>query len=58
MLRTLWCCENGDVKFYGYADYGDLIIDIHKENCGQFEYLIPKETEKNGYVQLEVVEVF
>lgn len=58
MLRGLWDCEKDEVKFTGFADYADLVLDIHEDIDGQFEYLISKETDKNGYDQLKVVEVF
>lgn len=58
MLRALWDCEKEDVEFKGFGDYADLVLDIHEEIDGQFEYLISKETDKNGYDQLKVVEIF
>lgn len=58
MLRALWDCEKDDVKFNGFGDYADLVLDIHEEIDGQFEYLIEKGTDKKGYSTLEIVEIF
>lgn len=58
MLRALWDCDKDDVKFTSFKDYADLVLDIHEDIDGQFEYLIEKSTDKNGYDKLEIVEVF
>lgn len=58
MLRALWDCEKDDVKFTGFADYADLVLDIHEEIDEQFEYLISKETNSDGFSELEILEVY
>lgn len=58
MLRGLWDCEKDDVKFTGFADYAELVMDIHEDIDGKYEYLISKATDKNGYDQLSVEEVY
>lgn len=58
MLRALWDCDKEDVKFTGFQDYADLVLDIHEDIDGQFEYLLSKETDKNGYDQFKILEVF
>jgi len=58
MLRALWDCEKDDVSFTGFADYAQLIMDIHEDIDGKFEYLLAKETDKNGYDTFKIVEIF
>lgn len=58
MLRALWDCEKDDVKFKSFKDYAELILDIHEDIDGQFEYLLSKITDKKGYDQYDIVEVF
>lgn len=58
MLRALWDCEHDDVKFRGFADYADLVLDIHEEIDGRFEYLLEKKTDKNGFDQFKILEVY
>lgn len=58
MLRALWDCEKDDVKFTSFADYADLVLDIHEDIDEQFEYLIRKGTDKKGYTTLEIEEVY
>ncbi|MFD2046034.1 DUF669 domain-containing protein [Ornithinibacillus salinisoli] len=58
MLRALWDCEKDDVKFIGFKDYAELVLDIHEEIDGQFEYLLDKTTDKKGYDQYKIVEIF
>jgi len=58
MLRALWDCQKDDVEFKGFADYADLIMDIHEDIDGKFEYSLKKETNNKGYDQLEILEVF
>ncbi|HDR8152832.1 TPA: DUF669 domain-containing protein [Bacillus cereus] len=58
MLRALWDCDNEDVKFTSFGEYADLVLDIHEEIDGQFEYLLSKETDKNGFDQFKILEVF
>lgn len=58
ILRAIWDCEKDDVKFTGFKDYADLVLDIHEDIDGQFEYLVEKGTDKKGYSTLEIVEVF
>lgn len=58
MLRALWDCEKDDVKFTGFADYADLILDIHEDIDGKFEYLLEKSTDKKGYDRYKIVEVY
>jgi hypothetical protein len=58
MLRALWDCEKDDVKFIGFKDYADLVLDVQEEIDGQFEYLLEKGTDKKGYDTLEIVQVY
>ena len=58
LLRALWDCEKDDVKFTGFEDYADLVLDIHEDIEGKFEYLLKKETDDNGYDQFEIEEIF
>lgn len=58
MLRALWDCEYDDVKFTGFADYADLILDVHEDIDGQLEYLLEKSVDKKGYDRYEIEEVF
>lgn len=58
MLRALWDCKKDDVKFTGFEDYADLVLDIHEDIEGKFEYLLKKETDDKGYDQFEIEEVF
>ncbi|PGE40989.1 hypothetical protein COM63_31155, partial [Bacillus cereus] len=34
------------------------VLDIHEDIDGQFEYLLSKETDKNGFDQFKILEVF
>lgn len=56
MLRALWDCDN--VKFTGFADYAELIMDIHEEIDGKFEYLLAKRTNDDGFDEFEILEVY
>ncbi|MEC5308644.1 DUF669 domain-containing protein [Bacillus thuringiensis] len=58
MLRKLWDCNEEDVKFTSFGEYADLVLDIHEDIDGQFEYLLSKETDKNGFDQFKILEVF
>ncbi|AZJ21552.1 hypothetical protein II5_04517 [Bacillus cereus MSX-A1] len=58
MLRKLWDCNEEDVKFTSFGEYADLVLDIHEDIDGKFEYLLEKETDKKGYDQFKIVEVF
>ncbi|MCQ6288088.1 DUF669 domain-containing protein [Bacillus cereus] len=58
MLRKLWDCKEEDIKFTSFGEYADLILDIHEDIDGKFEYLLEKETDKKGYDQFKIVEVF
>lgn len=58
MLRALWDCEKDDVEFKSFKQYADLILDIHEEIDGQFEYLLEKGTNKGGFDTFEIVKVF
>ncbi|MEC5308878.1 DUF669 domain-containing protein [Bacillus thuringiensis] len=58
MLRALWDCDKDDVKFTSFGEYADLVLDIHEDIDGKFEYLLEKETDKKGYDQFKIVEVF
>ncbi|MYL57386.1 DUF669 domain-containing protein [Virgibacillus halodenitrificans] len=58
MLRALWDCEKDDVKFTGFQDYADLVLDVHEDIDGQFEYLLEKSVDKKGYDQYKIEEVF
>lgn len=58
MLRALWDCDKDDVKFTGFADYADLVLDIHEDIDEKFEYLLSKTVDKKGYDQYEIKEVY
>ncbi|MED1381766.1 DUF669 domain-containing protein [Bacillus mycoides] len=58
MLRGIWDCEKDDVKFTSFGEYADLVLDIHEDIDGKFEYLLEKEADKKGYDQFKIVEVF
>ena len=58
MLRALWDCDKDDVKFTGFADYAELIMDIHEEIDGKFEYLLAKRTNDDGFDEFEILEVY
>lgn len=58
MLRALWDCDQDDVKFTGFADYADLIMDIHEDIDGKFEYLLEKKTDNKGFDQFKILEVY
>lgn len=58
ILRSLWDCEKDDVEFKSFKQYADLILDIHEEIDGQFEYLLDKGSNKDGYDTFKIVEVF
>jgi hypothetical protein len=58
MLRALWNCEKDAVKFRGFADYADLVLDIHEDIDGRFEYLLEKSTNKDGYDTFKIVEIY
>ncbi|WP_371069123.1 DUF669 domain-containing protein [Sediminibacillus sp. JSM 1682029] len=58
MLRALWDCEHDDVKFTGFQDYAELVLDIHEDIDGKFEYLLEKGTNKDGYDTHEIAEIF
>ncbi|MEK4715251.1 DUF669 domain-containing protein [Sporosarcina sp. FSL K6-5500] len=58
MLRGLWDCEKDEVQFTSFKDYADLVLDIHEDIDGQLEYLLEKETNKDGYDNFKIVEVF
>ncbi|MEH6940796.1 DUF669 domain-containing protein [Bacillus sp. JJ722] len=58
MLRALWDCEKDDVKFTSFKDYADLVLDIHEDIDGQFEYLLEIDQNKDGFDTFEIVEIF
>lgn len=58
MLRALWDCEKDDVRFTGFKDYAELVMDIQEDVDGKFEYLLSKEKDKKGYDVLKIVEIF
>ncbi|GAB2553575.1 DUF669 domain-containing protein [Gracilibacillus alcaliphilus] len=58
MLRALWDCEKDDVEFKGFVDYADLVLDIHEDIDGKFEYLLDKGKNDGGYDTFEIKEVF
>ncbi|HHY72681.1 MAG TPA: DUF669 domain-containing protein [Bacillus bacterium] len=58
MLRGIWDCEKDDVEFKGFSDYAELVMDIHEDIDGKFEYLLEKGTNKDGYDTFEILEVF
>lgn len=58
MLRALWDCEKEDVEFKSFKQYAGLVMDIHEDIDGQFEYLLEKDTNKDGYDTFEIKEVY
>lgn len=58
MLRSIWDCEKDDVKFTGFKDYADLVLDIHEDIDGKFEYLLEKKTDKKGFDKFKILEVY
>lgn len=58
MLRALWDCDKDDVQFKGFADYANLIMDIHEDIDGRFEYLLEKKTDDKGFDQFKILEVY
>jgi hypothetical protein len=58
MLRALWDCEKDDVKFTSFKAYADLVLDIHEDIDGRFEYLLKKDTNKDGFDTFEILEVY
>ena len=58
MLRALWDCDYDDVKFKGFADYADLVLDIHEDIDGKFEYLLVKGKNDGGFDTFEIEEVY
>lgn len=58
MLRAIWDCEKDDVEFKTFKQYADLVMDIHEDIDGQFEYLLEKDTNKDGYDTFEIKEVY
>jgi len=58
MLRALWDCEKDDVKFTGFKDYAELVLDIHEDIDGKFEYLIEKKTDEKGFEQFKIIEIY
>ncbi len=58
MLRALWDCDKDDVKFTGFETYAYLVLDIHEDIEGKFEYLLKKEADDKGYDQFVIEEVF
>lgn len=58
MLRALWDCEKDDVKFNGFADYASLVDEIFEDIDGNFEYVLEKKTDKKGFDQYKILEVF
>lgn len=58
MLRSLWDCEKDEVEFKGFKQYADLVLDIHEDIDGNFEYLLEKGTNKDGYDTFKILEVF
>ncbi|MFD2628744.1 DUF669 domain-containing protein [Oceanobacillus kapialis] len=58
MLRGLWDCEKDEVGFTGFADYADLVLDVHEDIDGEFEYLLDKGTNDGGFDTYEIKEVY
>jgi len=58
MLRSLWDCEDDEVKFTGFADYAALVDEIYEDIEDNFEYVLEKEKDKKGYDQYKILEVF
>lgn len=55
-LRSL---DSGlDVDFLDYAQYNDLILDIHENIDGSAEYLLEYSETEKGYSRFEILEVY
>lgn len=55
-LRSL---DSGiDVDFLDYAQYNDLILDIHEAIDGSAEYLLEYSETEKGYSRFEILEVY
>lgn len=54
-LRSL---DSGvEVEFESYAQYAQMLLDIHEAIDGQLEYLL-KYGEKKGYSTFDIVEIY
>ncbi|KAF0422140.1 DUF669 domain-containing protein [Pediococcus pentosaceus] len=61
MLRNVWDAEDDEVKFDGFEDYNELILDIAEEVVEQdnWHYQLKQTTNKKNsdFKDLEIVEV-
>lgn len=61
MLRNVWDAEDDEVKFDGFEDYNELILDIAEEVVEQdnWHYQLEQTTNKKNsdFKDLEIVEV-
>lgn len=58
ILRGLWDCDKDDVKFTSFADYADLVLDIHEDIDDKFEYLLVKGKNDGGFDTFDIEEVY
>lgn len=47
-----------EIKFDTYSQYGQMLLDIHEEIDGKLEYLIKLSTDKKGFNNYTVEEVY
>lgn len=58
MLRSIWDCEKDDVSFESFSQYAKLIDEVFEEVDGELEYVLEKKTDKKGFDQYKILEVF
>jgi len=57
-LCGLWDADEEDVKFNGFKDYNELVMDIFEEiQDGEWAHVIVKTTNDKGFETIEVEEV-
>lgn len=58
LLRSLWDADDDEVKFDGFKDYADLVLDIAEEIIeDEWEYILEKGVTKKGYDTYEILEI-
>lgn len=59
-LRSLIqeCADAPDVEFKSYAQYSELLMDIHEAVADDFEYAIDYGQTKKGFDTFKILEVF
>ena len=58
MLRSLWNKGKDAVSFESFSQYAKLIDQIFEDIDGNFEYVLEKKTDKKGFDQYKILEVF